>query len=82
MTIGAVYNRGVWVWFNGMMQQFEKDRHWRLGHHDVRTPIHIDVTDWIRPGEINHVAVLVNTTPSDRNPRGGIHRRSFLWAPR
>ena len=82
LTIGAVYNRGVWVWFNGMMQQFEKERHWRLGHHDVRTPIHIDVTDWIRPGEINHVAVLVNTTPPDRNPRGGIHRRSFLWTPR
>ncbi|HIB88288.1 TPA: DUF4838 domain-containing protein [Candidatus Poribacteria bacterium] len=82
LTIGAVYNRGVWVWFNGMMQQFEKDRHWRLGHHDVRTPIHIDVTDWARSGEINHVAVLVNTTPPDRNPRGGIHRRSFLWTPR
>ena len=82
LTIGAVYNRGVWIWLNGMMQRFEKDRHWRLGHHDVRTPIHIDVTDWVRSGEINHVAVLVNTTPPDRNPRGGIHRRSFLWTPR
>ena len=82
LTIGAVYNRGVWVWFNGMMQQFDKDRHWRLGHHDVRTPIHIDVTDWVRSGEINQIAVLVNTTPPDRNPRGGIHRRSFLWTPR
>ncbi len=87
LTIGAVYNRsdfnrGVWVWVNGVMQQFEGERHHRLGHHDVRTPIDIDVTNAIRPGGINHVAVLVNTGPPGRNPRGGLHRRSFLWTPK
>lgn len=78
-TIGAVYNDGVWVWVNGQMMEFEKDRHWRLGYHDVRTPIDIDVSEVIRPGETNRVAVLVNTPTPGRNPRGGLHRRSFLW---
>ncbi|MFH1738615.1 MAG: DUF4838 domain-containing protein [bacterium] len=82
LTIGAVYNEGVWIWVNGTLMQFEKTAHWRLGHHDVRTPIDIDLTDWIRPGEINHVAVLVNTPSPGRNPRGGLHRRSFLWSPK
>jgi hypothetical protein len=82
LTIGAVYNRGVWVWVNGVLQRFKMERHWRLGHHDVRTPIDIDVTGKIRAGQMNCIAVLVSTPPPGRNPRGGIHRRSFLWAPR
>ena len=81
LTIGAVYNRGVWIWMNGELQQWRKDKHWRLGHHDVRTPIHIDVTESVRPGR-NEIAVLVNTEMPGRNTRSGIHRRSFLWAPR
>jgi hypothetical protein len=87
LTIGAVYNRadynrGIWVWVNGVMRDFEADRHHRLGHHDVRTPIDIDVTDVLRAGEVNTVAVLVHTAPPGRNPRGGMHRRSFLWSPK
>jgi hypothetical protein len=82
LTLGAVYNRGVWIWVNGVLQVFEKSPHWRLGHHDVRTPIDIDVTEWIRPGKTNHVAVLVHTDPPGRNPRGGLHRRAFLWTAR
>lgn len=81
LTIGAVYNRGVWIWVNGTLQQWEMDRHHRLGHHDVRKPIHIDITDSVRAGK-NDVAVLVNTEMPGRNPRSGIHRRSFLWRPR
>jgi len=82
LTIGGVYNRGVWIWVNGVLQRFKVARHWRLGHHDVRTPIDIDVTERIRPGQVNHVAVLVSTPSSGRNPRSGIHRRSFLWTPK
>jgi hypothetical protein len=87
LTIGAVYNqadhdRGIWMWVNGRLTEWEMDRHHRLGYHDVRTPIHIDITNDIRPGETNTVAVLVHTNTPGRNPRGGIHRRSFLWSPR
>jgi hypothetical protein len=81
LTIGAVYNEGVWVWVNGVLQEWKKDRHWRLGYHDVRSPIDIDITDIARFGEPNTVAVLVHTNPPGRNPRSGIHRRSFVWAP-
>ena len=75
LTIGAVYNRGVWVWLNGVLVEHNKERH------DVRTPLDIDVTDQVRPGQINTVAVLVNTPMPGRNPRGGLHRRVFLWTP-
>ncbi len=81
LTIGAVYNRGVWIWVNGELQQWEMDKHWRLGHHDVRKPIHIDVSKIVHPGK-NELAVLVNTPMPERNPRSGIHRRSFLWRPK
>ena len=82
LTIGAVYNRGLWIWVNGVLRPFEAKRHHRLGHPDVRAPIDLDVTDLLRPGELNSVAVLVNTPHPGRNPRGGLHRRSFLWVPR
>jgi hypothetical protein len=82
LTIGAVYNRGLWIWVNGVMRPYDAKRHHRLGHPDVRAPIDVDVTDLLRPGSLNSVAVLVNTPPPGRNPRGGLHRRSFLWVPR
>ena len=81
LTIGAVYNRGVWIWVNGQMVKFDMERHHRLGHHDVREPIHLDITKLARPGK-NKVAVLVHTNQPGRNPRGGIHRRTFLWSPK
>jgi hypothetical protein len=79
LTIGAVYNQGVWVWVNGRMMEFKKDRHWRLGFHDMRAPIDIDVSEVLLPGQTNRVAILVNTEPPGREPRGGLHRRVFLW---
>ncbi|MCA9443614.1 MAG: hypothetical protein KC964_22630, partial [Candidatus Omnitrophica bacterium] len=69
----------VWVWVNGERMNFKMDRHWRLGYHDVRTPIDIDISKVVHPGETNRLAVLVSTGMPGRNPRGGIHRRSFLW---
>ena len=75
LTLGAVYNRGVWVWVNGELLAFNDTRH------DVRTPLDIDVTAIMQPGA-NTVAVLVNTPMPGRNPRGGLHRRAFLWRPK
>ncbi|MCC6699673.1 MAG: DUF4838 domain-containing protein [Candidatus Hydrogenedentes bacterium] len=82
LTVGGVYNTGVWVWVNGVMRPFEMTRHWRLGFQEDTAPFDVDVTDLIRPGETNHVAILVETEIPGRNPRGGLHRRVFLWSPR
>ncbi len=82
LTVGAAYNIGVWVWVNGVLRPFELTRHWRLGFQEDTAPFDVDVTDLIRPGETNHVAILVETEIPGRNPRGGLHRRVFLWSPR
>lgn len=86
LTLGGVYfeedyNRGVWVWVNGRLIPPEKCRlHDMSGLKELK-PIHVDVTNDIRPGETNTIAVLVHTDPPARFPRGGMHRRSFLWSP-
>ncbi len=82
LTVGGVYNTGVWVWVNGVLRPFELTRHWRLGYQEHIAPFDVDVTDLIHPGETNHVAILVQTEIPGRNPRGGLHRRVFLWSPR
>ncbi|OHB78169.1 MAG: hypothetical protein A2W31_17785 [Planctomycetes bacterium RBG_16_64_10] len=82
LSVGAVYNRGLWIWVNGVLQEFERGPHWRPGQYDVRTPLDVNVTDWIRPGTTNHVAILVHTDAAGRDPRGGLHRRVFLWTPK
>ena len=75
LAIGGIYSIELWTWVNG-----------RLVDHRVRqntkTPFDIDVTSYIRPGQTNHIALLVGTLPHDRNARGGLHRRVFLWSPK
>ncbi len=74
LAIGGIYSVELWTWVNG-----------RLVDHRIRqntrNPFDIDVTSSIRPGQTNHVAVLIGTLPPDRNARGGLHRRVFLWSP-
>ena len=87
LTLGGVYygndyQRGVWTWVNGRLISPDKQRHHEMGGLTGLKPIHIDVTDDIRPGESNDVAVLVHTNHPARFPRSGMHRRSFLWSPR
>ena len=81
LTLGGCYNAGVWLWVNGVLRAGEGKRG-RLGMLDDLTPIDYDVTDLIRPGETNTIAVLVHTDPPGRNPRSGLHRRAFLWTPK
>lgn len=86
LTIGGVYNaadydRGVCVWVNGRLMEWDVYQHQRMGGLRTLAPIHIDVTSDFHPGKSNTVAVLVHTDPPERFPRGGIHRRSFLWRP-
>jgi len=81
LALGGVYNDGVWVWVNGILCSGEGTRG-RRGLFDDFTPIDYDVTNVVRPGEPNTVAVLVHTEPPGRNPRSGLHRRAFLWSPK
>lgn len=75
LTIGGVYSAGIWIWLNGMMIDHRTRQ-------DSGTPFDIDVTAHVRPGETNRIAILASTIPADRMPRGGLHRRVFLWSPK
>lgn len=82
ITFGGIYNQGVWLWVNGTMRHFDTGKKGKLGFFDDITPIEADVTDLIKPGATNEIAVLVDTELPGRNPRSGIIRRAFLWSPR
>ncbi len=87
LTLGGVYyqedyDEGVWVWVNGRLMTPERCRLHPMGGLNALKPIHVDVTGDVRAGRTNAVAVLVHTDPPARFPRGGMHRRSFLWSPR
>ena len=75
LAIGGLYGNELWTWVNG-----------RLANHrtrlNARNPFDIDVSDYIRPGQTNQVALLIETLPADRNARGGLYRRVFLWSPK
>jgi hypothetical protein len=73
LTIGGLYSTSLWVWINGVLVDHRTEQ-------NPREPFDISVKDRLRFGETNHVALLVNTGPPDRDPRGGLHRRVFLWA--
>jgi hypothetical protein len=87
LTLGGVYygelkDRYVWVWVNGRLLDWNAEAHRALPGYHALSPIHVDVTQDIRPGETNTIAVRVETDDPDRWPRGGLHRRSFIWSPR
>lgn len=75
LTVGGVYSTKLWLWINGVLVDHRVKQ-------NPREPFDIDVTDRIRPGETNHFALLVQTEPPGRDPRGGLHRRVFLWTPK
>jgi hypothetical protein len=82
LTLGGVYNTGVWIWVNGVQRPFRAESATREGFPQAKFPFDVDVSDLIRPGETNHVAVLVDIGVPGRNTRAGLHRRAFLWSPR
>ena len=71
LTLGGVYNRGIGIWVNGQLVYHSPGQ-------NSREPFDVDVTGYLRPGEMNSLAVLVNTDPA-RYSRGGLHRRVFIW---
>lgn len=74
LTIGGVYNNGVWIWVNGRLVHHRP-------RHDSGSPFDVDVTGIAAPGAVNSVAIRVDTIAADRMPRGGLHRRVFVWTP-
>lgn len=82
LTFGGIYNTAVWVWVNGVLRPFQPETPTRSGAPKSKYPFDVDVSDLIRPGEKNHVAVLVDLEMPGRSVRGGLHRRVFLWSPK
>ncbi len=74
LAIGGLYGSALWTWVNGRLV----DHRDRL---NARNPFDINLSGQIRPGEPNHIVLLVEPFPADRNARGGLHRRVFLWSP-
>ncbi len=75
LTFGGVFNQGLWIWVNGLLIDYRERQ-------DSLRPFDVDVTNYVRAGEINHLAVLVNAPSLGRSQRTGLHRRVFLWCPR
>lgn len=75
LTIGGVYSDNLWLWLNGNLIDHRKRQR-------SANPFDIDVTAHVRTGETNHLAILVDTIPAGHMPRGGLHRRVFLWSSR
>jgi hypothetical protein len=75
LTFGGVYNSGIWIWLNGDLIDYRASQ-------QSKQPFDVDVTGHIKAGQVNTIAVLVNTGPPDREQRSGIYRRAFIWTPR
>jgi hypothetical protein len=74
LTFGGVYSAELWVWVNDRLVDHRERQ-------NTKEPFDIDVTRYVRPGETNHAAILIETLDPGRNARGGLHRRVFLWSP-
>jgi len=72
-----IVNTEAWVWVNGQYIGHRKylDAYWRPA------PLHFDVTDSIRPGTRNIVAVRVSTGMNRTQAPDGFQGRLFLYAP-
>ncbi len=75
LAVGGLYADEMWLWINGLLVDHR-------AHINSRNPFDIDVSGHVLPGQTNHVALLLQTQPADRNARGGLHRRVFLWSPK
>ena len=75
LTVGGIYSDKLWIWVNGFLVDHRQRQ-------STKVPFDVDVTAHIKPGETNTVAILLETLTPDRNARGGLHRRMFLWSPK
>ena len=75
LTPGGIYSNGFWVWVNGTLAA-------KRNRLEARASGDIDVTEFIKPREINTIAILVNTDPPGRTTRSGLYRRVVMWSPK
>jgi len=69
---GGTVNEG-WVWINGRYAGHQPRKLWWSHPHDFE----MDITDLVRPGERNLIAIRVWKDPDI----GGMLRRGFIWSP-
>jgi hypothetical protein len=74
LAVSGLYGSELWVWLNGRLVEHR-------ARFNARNPFDLEVTAHLRAGETNHLALLVEPLPADRNARGGLYRRAFLWTP-
>jgi hypothetical protein len=74
LAFGGVYHREIWVWLNGVLAYYSDKQP------SVR-PFDIDVTEHIRPGQTNYIAVRLKSAGVYNRAQGGIYRRVFVWSP-
>lgn len=75
LALGGIYGSEFWLWMNGRLVEHR-------ARFSARNPLDVDVSAHVRPGATNHLALLIEPLPADRNARGGLHRRVFLWSSR
>ncbi len=75
LFVGGAINE-AWVWVNGRYIGHRPYALWWRGADNKR--IDLDVTDAVRPGQPNTIAVRVL---KDADAGGGIYERGFLYAP-
>jgi hypothetical protein len=73
LYLGGVINE-AWVWVNGQYAGHKDHKLWWSGPHAVD----LDVTDMIRPGRGNTVAVRILNDAEI----GGMYERGFLYSPK
>ena len=67
----------AWVWVNG---QYVGHRPYREAY--IRpAEMELDVTDALSPGEVNTIAIRVNTSLAAASAASGLQSRAFLYAP-
>ena len=74
LTFGGVYGRAIWIWINGLLVCFCEEP--ARGQ-----PLDVEVSGHIQPGQVNHVALRLQSLGKHDRVQGGICRRAFLWRP-
>ncbi|MCF7854209.1 MAG: hypothetical protein K9N51_05370, partial [Candidatus Pacebacteria bacterium] len=72
LWFGGVHNQAK-VWVNGTVV--------RISHTRAFRPFEVDVTDAVRPGEMNHVAARISSTRIREVGTGGIVAPVFFYSP-
>jgi hypothetical protein len=80
-TVIYLYKGGVineaWIWINGQYVWHSPHQVWWWHPHGYGRDEPIDVSQFIKPGESNTIAIRL----WNKAEVGGLIRRGFLWTP-